>query len=146
MLEARKFQVIEIARIFGLHPSLLYALEHSSYNTLEAAQQTLLQDSLMPYISRIEDELNDKLFPNGDFVVKFDTESAVKGSLQAQSEYYSKLFNIGAMTLNEIRERLNLDRIEGCDGDHHFVPVNLQTLDNAAHPKINDNGNNATTD
>ena len=42
------------------------------------------------------------------------------------------MFNIGAMSINEIREKEDLDPVEG--GDIHLVPMNMQPLDAAAQP------------
>ena len=42
------------------------------------------------------------------------------------------MFNIGAMSINEIREKEDMDPIKG--GDIHLVPMNMTTLENAGKP------------
>jgi hypothetical protein len=42
------------------------------------------------------------------------------------------MFNIGAMSINEIREKEDLDPVEG--GDIHLVPMNMISLEYAGKP------------
>jgi hypothetical protein len=42
------------------------------------------------------------------------------------------MFNIGAMSVNEIREKEDMDPIPG--GDIHLVPMNMTTLEEAGKP------------
>ena len=42
------------------------------------------------------------------------------------------MFNIGAMSINEIRAKEDLDPVEG--GDIHLVPMNMTSLENAGKP------------
>ena len=42
------------------------------------------------------------------------------------------MFNIGAMSINEIREKEDMDPVEG--GDIHLVPMNMTSLENAGEP------------
>jgi hypothetical protein len=42
------------------------------------------------------------------------------------------MFNIGAMSINEIRALEDMDPVEG--GDIHLVPLNMTTLENAGEP------------
>lgn len=60
LLESRLFNVQDIARFFGISPVLLGDLSHSSYATIEAAQQEFLLHTLNPYIVMIEEELYEK--------------------------------------------------------------------------------------
>ena len=53
--------------------------------------------------------------------------AAAQDRQSARAEAYSKLFHIGAITINEIRSRENLNPIEG--GDQVFVPANVVPLD-----------------
>lgn len=50
---------------------------------------------------------------------------------KTEAEYLNKLFQIGSITPNEIRRRLDLPALD--NGDSAFVQVNIQTLDNAVN-------------
>lgn len=53
------------------------------------------------------------------------------------ANYYNTLFQIGVITPNEIRKALDLEAIE--NGDHTFVQVNVQTLNNAVKDNADTN-------
>ena len=63
--------------------------------------------------------------------VRFDTATLLRADKQSLANYYNTLFNIGAITGNEIRKQLDYPAIEG--GDEAFVQVNLMSLKNAAN-------------
>ena len=69
--------------------------------------------------------------------VKFDTSALLRADKTSLAEYYNKLFQIGAVTVNEIRKALDLPAIE--NGDKSFVQVNIMTLDNAVNNIPTDN-------
>lgn len=132
MLESREFQVIDICRFFSVSPVKAFDLSKSSYSTVEATQLQFLTDTAMAWISRYEQELNRKLLApseRGKFVIELDTTVLLRTDKKAQAEYWREMFNIGAATPNEIRQKSNLPRMEG--GDDAFVQVNVQTLQQA---------------
>ena len=82
----------------------------------------------MPWVRRIESEYNRKLFTNRErerYFVKFDLSSRLEGDSQAQAELYSRLFQIGVLSQNDVRLKLGMNPIEG--GDDYYVQVNLST-------------------
>jgi len=56
-------------------------------------------------------------------------DGLLRGDSQARSEYYSKMFQIGAMSPNKILAKENMNPIEG--GDQHFVQLNMIPLEMA---------------
>lgn len=61
-LASRTFSIEEVARIFNIPPHLLKDLSRSSFNNIEQQGAEFVIYSLMPYISKIEEEFNLKLF------------------------------------------------------------------------------------
>ena len=132
LLESRQFTVSEIARFFNVNPIMLYDLSHNNYNSSEAARLQLLTDTLQPIMFKIEAELVTKLFLPSEIEVgsiKFDTEEFLRSDNKTKAEYYKTLWQIGAISINEIRAYLDLNSIQ--DGDLHYVPANLVTLENS---------------
>lgn len=132
LLETRQFNVIDICRFFGVSPVKAFDLSKSSYSTVEATQLAFLTDTLSPLLEKIELEFERKLYKPSErdkIDVRFDTSVLLRADKASQAEYYNKLFQIGAITVNEIRKELDLPALE--DGDHSFVQVNVQTLNNA---------------
>ena len=132
LLESRQFTVSEIARFFNVNPIMLYDLSHNNYNSSEAARLQLLTDTLQPIMFKIEAELETKLFLPSEIEegsIKFDTEEFLRSDNKTKAEYYKTLWQIGGLSINEIRAYLDLNAIE--DGDLHYVPANLVTLENS---------------
>ena len=117
LLQSRLFQVDEIARFFGINPVLLGDLTHSSYSTLEAAQQEFLVHCLQSYIIMVEQEFTKKLFKPSEsgLEVQLDETAILKTDKQALANYYSILVTNGILSINEIRKELGYSEIEGCD-------------------------------
>lgn len=136
LLESRQFNVVDICRFFSVSPVKAFDLSKSSYSTVEATQLQYLTDTALAVITKVEQEINRKLFlpsERGKIVAEFDTSAILRTDKSAQATYWKELFNIGAATPNEVRRENNLGRME--NGNQAFVQVNVQTLDNAVKEK-----------
>lgn len=133
LLESRLFNVQDIARFFGISPVLLGDLSHSSYATIEAAQQEFLLHTLNPYIVMIEEEFTRKLVkPSENLEINFDETALLKTDKKALADYYGSLLDKGVLSINEVRTELGYAEIDG--GDKHTI----------AYSKIEDNDINNT--
>lgn len=129
LLESRVYSIQEISRWFAVPLSKLSELSKSSYSTIEASNIQFLSDCLNPLLQKIELEMERKLFPNGDYDIKFNVSELLRTDKSSQASYYQSMFNIGAISVNEIRKEIDLPPIQ--NGDNNFVQVNLQTIDKA---------------
>lgn len=132
-LESRQFQIPEIARWFNLPPHKLKDLTRSSFSNIESEQISFVTDSLLPWGVRLEQNYNQQLLTPADqkqgLYCKHSFEGLLRGSSSDRSEFYRKMFSIGAISINEIRNLEDMDPIDG--GDIHLVPLNMTTLENA---------------
>ena len=135
-LESRAFQIPEIARWFNLPPHKLKDLTKSSFSNIESEQISYVTDSLLPWSVLLEQSYNMQLLSASEFrrgyYFKHVFEGLLRGNSADRADFYSKMFNIGAMSINEIREKEDLNPVEG--GDIHLVPLNMTTLSNAGKP------------
>lgn len=130
LLESRHFDIDQIGRFFNISPIKLGDYEHNSYSTLEAVQLAFLTDTLQPILSKLEAEFERKLFADSpDIEVRFDVNQLLRTDKASQASYYNALYQIGVLSQNEIRKELDLSKLE--NGDHHYVQVNVQTLEKA---------------
>lgn len=132
LLESRQFNVVDICRFFSVSPVKAFDLTKSSYSTVEATQTAFLTDTIAPYITKIEQEFQRKIFlpsEEGTVLAEFDTTAFLRADKAAQATYNQTMFNIGALTPNEARRESNRPRLE--NGDNAFVQVNVQTLEKA---------------
>jgi len=137
-LESRKFQVHEIARIYRVPLYLLAELEHgASYNSVEMQSIDFVIHTVRPWLVRIEQVLNDKLISskNNKNYIEFVVEGLLRGDSKSRAEFYNKMFQVGAMSPNDIREKENMNPTKG--GDQRFVPLNFIPLE-ASNPKLDD--------
>jgi len=132
LIETKEFTLLDIAQFFGVPLSKLFFTKNNKYNTVEAEQLDFLTSTIQPLVEMIEIELFRKLIlPSewGNYEIKFDTTNLLRLDAQTQADVYVKLLNIGALTPNEIREKLDADYpVTG--GNRAFVQQNLQPLDN----------------
>ena len=93
------------------------------------AELACLNDTLRPLLTKIELELEIKLFDQEDNLdIKFDVAELLRTDKKSQAEYFTKMFNLGTMSPNDIRKELDMEPIEG--GDIHVAQVNLTSIKN----------------
>ena len=130
-LASREFGISEIARIFNVPPHLLKDLTKSSFNNIEMQSQEFVTYSLMPYLNKIELEMNTKLFRKtniGKEYIKFNTNALLRGNIKDRSDYYKTAITNGWMTINEVREKEDMNKV--IDGDDNYIPLNMTTIEN----------------
>jgi len=132
--ELRQLDVRDVATLFGLPPHLLGDPTRTSYNSLESEKQGLLDFCLDPWFCRWEAELWGKLLTEdekrGDtHVVEFLRQSLVQADIKTRYESYKNASaGVGWISVNEIRVRENLPKIEDPKADQVILPVNLAPL------------------
>lgn len=121
LLEARKFQVIDIARAFGVPPHMIGETSASTSwgSGIESMSRGFVTYTLQPHLVRIEQELNRKLFPRdtGKFV-QFDRDALIEGDSAAQASYNRAALGgpgtgYGWMSVDEIRKTKGLAPMGG---------------------------------
>jgi HK97 family phage portal protein len=136
-LASRQFGIEEIARIFNVPPHMLKDLSKSSFNNIEMQSQEYVTYTLMPYLTRIEQEMNLKLFRTnelGKTFVEFNVNGLLRGDVKTRNEAYKTAIQNGYMSINEVRQKENLNSIEG--GDQHFIQMNMTTIENVGDASL----------
>lgn len=136
LLDSRKYEVVEIARFFNISPVKLFDLTNSSYNSLEHTQLSYMQDTIYPYIQMMVDEFNTKLFTPSEqerYEIEFNFAQLLETDKTSQASYFKTLLVNGIMSLNEVRERLDLPKVE--NGDVHFIQLNMTSIDSVIEGK-----------
>lgn len=127
LLESRQWQVIDIARAFGVPPHMIgETTKASSFGTgIESMGIGFVKFTLGAHLKRIKDELNRKLFRTERFYVEHNVDGFMAGDSKAQAEYFSKALGgpgaQGWMYVNEVRRLKNLPSIPG--GDTLYLPT-----------------------
>ncbi|MBX6388248.1 MAG: phage portal protein [Frankia sp.] len=127
-LETRKFQVQEIARLFGVPPHLLMDLDGSTSWGTGIEQQTIgfVIYTLRPWLTRVERRVTvSDLIPQRAYA-EYVVEGLLRGDTQQRYQAYATARQWGWMTINEIRVRENLEPVEG--GDQLISPLNMAPI------------------
>lgn len=138
-LENRRFQVADIARVFGVPLHLLNETEKStSWGTgLEEQVRGFVEFVIGPWLVAIEQEFNRKLF-RPPYYCKFNVGALLRGDSKSQGDYFQKAISYAWMTPNEVRAALDLPREEG--GDRLFIAGNLRPIDEPYSSGSSNNG------
>jgi len=130
-LETRTFQIREVARWFKIPPHKLADLADATFSNVEQMNTEYYTSAIRPWLVLWEQELTRKLvsrLERSQQFIEHSIEGFLRGDTAARSAFYTALFNIGAITINEVRGYENLDPLPG--GDQAFVQVNnLMPLD-----------------
>jgi HK97 family phage portal protein len=124
-LETRTFQIREVARWFKIPPHKLADLADATFSNVEQMNTEYFVSALRPWLVLWEQELSRKLISRLERrqqFVKHRLEGLLRGDSESRAAFYQTLFNIGAITINEIRELEDWDPLPG--GDEAFIQVN----------------------
>lgn len=130
LLETRNFQVIDIARAFGVPPFLIGESEkQSSWGAgMATMTQAFITFTMQPHLVRDEQELRRKLFRIGRYSVEFNRRAFLAGDPEKLGAYYRQAVGgsqgPGWMTLNEVRRFEKLGRVQ--NGDAIYSPTPMQ--------------------
>lgn len=139
MLETRRFQVLEICRIFRLPPHKLADLTDAHYDNMEELNEDYIVSCLRPWAQRFESAANFKLLTRAEFIdghyIKHDFRPLWLRTSKDKADYYQKMFQIGYYTVDEIKALEGDDPIgEAAGGQKRFVMSNLADITVAGDP------------
>lgn len=116
MVEAKRFAVEEIARIYSLPPTFLQDLSHGTYSNTEQQDLHFVKHTLRRWLEAFEQECNLKLFGRGGRqYVEFNVDGLLRGDFATRMQGHATAIQNGLETPNEARELENRPPIEGGD-------------------------------
>lgn len=127
LLESRRFQVEDIARLLGVPPHMIGHTEKTTSwgSGIEQMGIAFVTYTLRPYLKKIEKELARKLFRDDRHVAKFNVAGLLRGDTKARNESYQIALGgnqqPGWMTINEVRRLEGLPPVDG--GNQLYKPL-----------------------
>lgn len=141
-LAMRKYQTEEIARIYRVPLHMIQSLDRSTNNNIEHQSIDFVMHTIRPWCRRIEARVNRSLFGPREgrvYFAEFNLEGLLRGDAKSRAEFYASMRNIGAITANEIRDKENMNPIEG--GDVLLVQGAMIPIDQAGQSQQQGVGN-----
>lgn len=129
-LETRKFQRSEICGFFGVPPHMVGDLDKATFSNIEHQSLQFVMYSLLPWLTRIEQSIyRDLLTPQErqQYYAKHKVEGLLRGDAKSRAEFYRALFNMGALTPNQIRALEEMNAMAG--GEHRYMQTAMGRID-----------------
>lgn len=123
-VEVRAFNVVEVARAFGVPPHLLYELTRATFSNIEQQSLEFIMYSMMPHYERVASAATHYFAEPGHYF-EFLPDALLKGDVKTRWEAYKAARDSGAMNADEIRKRENLQPIGGAAGQEYWRPANM---------------------
>lgn len=136
LIQQRKFQVIEVARLFRLPLFKLGDLERAiQANAEQQAIEYLL--TLSPWVERwkrtvhrclltLDEQLDDLIY------AEHDAKILLRADFRSQAEGFRSLLEKGVYNIDEVRRWLNMNPLPNGAGQNHFLQLNMGTVQDIA--------------
>ena len=126
-LEARKWQVSEVARWLRLAPHKIGDLERATFSNIEEQSLDHTSSTLQAWLSRWEQQIDKDLLPEPDLYAEHLLDVALRGKTLERYQAYAIAVQNKAMTPNEWRAFENWNPVEWGDEP-------ITTPNNSAEP------------
>ncbi|MFC3206867.1 phage portal protein [Aquamicrobium soli] len=123
MVEARRYQVEEIARAFQLPPVFLQDLSRATFSNAEQQDLHLVKHLIGQWAKALEGEMNLKLFGRGRGTryVEHNLDGLMRGDFKSRIDGIARAIQTAQMTPNEARALENRPRHDNPDADELLV-------------------------
>lgn len=146
LLESRQFNVYEAARILGISPHLLFAMDRANFSNVETLSLEFAKYTLRFLVERIEQEFNRKIFRSsekGRLKVSLNMDAFLRGDTETRAQYLQTLMDRGVFSIDEARQMEGYNSLENGTGGVHLVPLNFQKLEDMHNPPTEETEDNA---
>jgi HK97 family phage portal protein len=141
LVEAKKYSVEDIARIFGVPLSLIQRSDLAD-NKADAEYNRFLATTIAPLTILLENEHNRKLFINdrARYYMKFELKGLYRVDMLTRYQAHQIALSHGFMNKDEVRDVEGMNQIPEGQGQVFYQMLNTIPLDQAA-TYYQDNGN-----
>jgi HK97 family phage portal protein len=108
MIEAQRFMVEQVARIYSMPPIFLQDLTHGTFSNTEQQDLHFVKHTVKRWVEQIEQELNLKFFGRGSkFFVEFSMDGLLRGDFKTRMDGYAQAIQNAILTPNEVAQLEN---------------------------------------
>jgi HK97 family phage portal protein len=136
-LNLKHMSATDIALCFGVPSQLVGVPDSQTYSNVAEARLALYEETIIPYLRKVESDINEWLIPQYDEDVNFQYDiDRIPALSERRRIIYTNVIaavDKGIMTRNEAREMVGLSPIDGADD--LLVPANLFALNDGKVPE-----------
>jgi HK97 family phage portal protein len=127
IVNSEKWTDVTTLGIWRMQPSMISNHERSTFTNSEQQDLAHVKYTLMPIITVWEQECNMKLFTERNKLsenpvyVKFNTNTLLRGDIEARVKYYQFMRTNGVMSANEIRMLEDMELQDDENGNKYFI-------------------------
>jgi len=115
LIETRKMSREEICGMFRVPPHMVADLSRATFSNISEQNLEFYRSAISPYLNAFETRMNFQLLGDSTREFRFDVSNLIRGDFAGEVESYKKLLEIGVMSPNEVRARLDMNPREGGD-------------------------------
>lgn len=127
LIENKKFQTEDIARIYRVPLHLIQNLDRATFSNIEQQSLEFVMYTMLPWFKRWEENINmqllNRLQRTAGYYLEFKVDSLLRGDAKSRAEAYAAGRNAGYLSVNDIRRLENMNAIE--NGDVYLQPLNM---------------------
>ena len=132
-IETQKFSVEQIARIFGVPPHLIGAMDKPTYASVEQQSIEFVRYTLLPYVRCLEQSVDKALVPEPEVSWRFNLNAFERGDVKTRYDCYAIGRNWGWLSANDVCTSEDMNTFEG--GDAHLTPLNMVPVEPGQQPQ-----------
>jgi HK97 family phage portal protein len=130
-IDEKKFSVEQIARIFGVPPHLIGAMDKPTYASVEQQSIEFVRYTINPYVVSLEQSINKALLEQPYFY-KMNINGFERSDIASRYRSYATARQWGWMSANDIRTLEDQNLIDG--GDAYLTPLNMVSAADMTEP------------
>lgn len=134
-IESRKLNMQEACMVYDFPPPAIHILDHATFSNITEQMRSVYRDTMTPRFSDIESvigqSLRSEFFDDGEREARFDLTEVLRGDFETRADKAVELRNAGAITGNESRELIGLERLDDPEMDKIYANAALAPLGSA---------------
>ena len=115
LIETRKMSREEICGMFRVPPHMVADLSRATFSNITEQSMDFYRSAISPYLKTFESRMNFSFLRDSTREFKFDVSELIRGDFSGEVDAYKKLLEIGVMSPNEVRGRLDMNPRDGGD-------------------------------
>ena len=139
LIESKRFQIEDIARIYRVPMHLIQDLTRSTNNNIEHQSLEFIMYTMLPWFKRWEENINMQLLSDKErlagYYIEFKIDSLLRGDTASRAQAYAQGRQWGWLSVNDIRKLENMPPIP--NGDVYLQPVNMVEAGKASNNQAN---------